>query len=202
MMMKEPQLALHGLAIKKHATAPEVAAITGLSAEAVAKHLDAAADTGRAMKSGEKYMLQPTAQIALKSAYSRDFSTERANADMQAAYDAFERVNEQLKSLITEWQTLTVGGQSMPNDHSDSAYDQKIIDRLGDLHERAEPVLDALAAGLSRLGVWKELLLSALERAEDGEIEWVSDAKCMSYHTAWFEMHEDLIRVLGRERLE
>ena len=90
----------------------------------------------------------------------------------------------------------------MPNDHSDKAYDDKIIDRLGDLHERAEPVLDRLAAGLPRLSVWKQLLLTALERAEDGEIDWVSDARCMSYHTAWFEMHEDLIRVLGRERLE
>ena len=201
-MMKEPQLALHGLAIKKHATAAEVAAITGLNATTVTKHLDAAADSGRAMKSGEKYMLQPTAQIALKSAYSRDFAEQRSDTDMQAAYDAFERVNEQLKSLITEWQTMTIGGKSMPNDHSDKAHDQKIIDRLGDLHERAEPVLDNLAAGLSRLSVWKDLLLAALERAEDGEIEWVSDAKCMSYHTAWFEMHEDLIRVLGRERLE
>ena len=147
-------------------------------------------------------MLQPAAQIALKSAYSRDYADERADAAMQAAYDTFERVNEQLKSLITEWQTMTVGGKSMPNDHSDKAYDDKIIDRLGDLHERAEPVLDDLAAGLSRLAVWKDLLLAALEKAEDGAIEWVSDAKCMSYHTVWFEMHEDLIRVLGRERLE
>ncbi|WP_052418204.1 hypothetical protein [Pseudooceanicola atlanticus] len=201
-MMKDPQLALHGLAIKKHGTAEEVAAITALDPAVVTKHLDAAAETGRALKTGDKYMLQPTAQIALKSAYSRDYSDERANADMQAAYDDFERVNEQLKSLITEWQTMTVGGKSMPNDHSDKAYDDKIIDRLGDLHERAEPVLDRLAAGLPRLSVWKQLLLTALERAEDGEIDWVSDARCMSYHTAWFEMHEDLIRVLGRERLE
>ena len=201
-MMKDPQLALHGLAIKKHGTAAEVAAITGLQAEAAEKHLEAAVTSGRAMKSGEKYMLKPTAQIALKSAYSRDYSTERADGDMQAAYDTFERVNEQLKSLITDWQTMEVGGKSVPNDHSDPDYDRRIVDKLGDLHDRAEPVLDMLAAGLPRLSVWKELLLSALEKAEDGNPEWVSDAKCMSYHTTWFEMHEDLIRVLGRERLE
>lgn len=200
--MKPTQLALHGLAIKKHATAVEVAAITGLSEADAAQHLDAAAAAGRAMKSGEKYMLQPAAQIALKSSYSRDFAAQRADQAMQAAYDDFERVNEQLKALITEWQTLEIGGHSMPNDHSDPDHDARVIDRLGDLHERAEPVLDGLAAGLERLAVWKELLLTALERAEDGDIAWVSDATCMSYHTAWFEMHEDLIRVLGRERME
>jgi hypothetical protein len=201
-MMKAQQLALHGLAIKKHGSAAEVAAITGLAVEEVQKHLDAAAGSGRAMKAGEKYMLQPAAQISLRSAYSRDYAGERSNADLQAAYDDFERVNEQLKSLITEWQTIVVGGKSMPNDHSDAEYDSKIIDRLGDLHERAEPVLDRFSKGLPRLAVWKELLLSALEKAEDGDVAWVSDATCMSYHTAWFEMHEDLIRVLGRERLE
>lgn len=201
-MMKEPQLALHGLAIKKHATPADVAAITALPPDAVQRHLDAAVSGGRAMKSGEKYMLQPAAQISLRNAYSRDYARERDDADLQAAYDDFERVNEQLKALITEWQTLEIGGKSMPNDHSDKEHDDRIIDRLGDLHERAEPILDRFAAGLPRLAVWKDLLLAALEKAEDGDVAWVSDAKIMSYHTAWFEMHEDLIRVLGRERLE
>ena len=45
-------------------------------------------------------------------------------------------------------------------------------------------------------------LLAALEKAEDGAIEWVSDAKIESYHTLWFELHEDLLRLMGREREE
>lgn len=200
--MKDAQLALHGLAIRKHATAAEVAQITGQSEAVVQAALDAAVAGGRAVNAGGKYMLQPAAQIALKTGYGRDFATQRANAAMQAAYDDFEKVNEQLKQLITDWQTMTVGGQKLPNDHSDADYDDKVIDRLGRLHERAEPILDRLAAGLPRLKVWKDLLTAALEKAEDGEIAWVSDAKCMSYHTAWFEMHEDLIRILARTRIE
>jgi len=46
------------------------------------------------------------------------------------------------------------------------------------------------------------MLTAALERAEDGAIEWVSDVRIASYHTVWFEMHEDLLRALGRERVE
>ena len=43
---------------------------------------------------------------------------------------------------------------------------------------------------------------AALEKAEDGAIEWVSDAKIESYHTLWFELHEDLLRLMRREREE
>ena len=43
---------------------------------------------------------------------------------------------------------------------------------------------------------------TALEKAEDGAIEWVSDAKIESYHTLWFELHEDLLRLMRREREE
>src|SRR5690606_27104297 len=157
---------------------------------------------GRVTKAGDRYMLQPVAQVALKTGYARDFAAQRADAAMQAAYDDFETVNEQLKQLITEWQTLTIAGNKVPNDHSDPAYDDRIIDRLGQLHERAEPILDRFAAGLPRLAVYKSLLTEALEKAEDGDVAWVSDARCMSYHTVWFELHEDLIRILARTRAE
>lgn len=200
--MKDGTLALHGLAIKKHGSAAEVAQVTGLAEAAAQAALDEAVKAGRAVKAGERYMLQPAAQIALKTGYSREFAAQRADAAMQAAYDDFEKVNEQLKQLVTDWQTMTVGGQKLANDHSDKAYDDKLIDRLGGLHERAEPILDRFAAGLPRLAVYKALLTDALEKAEDGDIAWVSDAKCMSYHTVWFELHEDLIRVLNRTRVE
>jgi hypothetical protein len=200
--MKDQQLALHGLAIKKHGDAADVAAVTGLDPARVQAFLDEAVGTGRVVKAGSKYMLTPIAQVALKTGYSRDFAAARGDEGMGRAYDDFERINEQVKQLITDWQTLTVGGSKVPNDHSNSDYDDKIIDKLGALHERAEPMLDRLARPLPRLGVYKRLLQSALEKAEDGDIAWVSDARCMSYHTVWFELHEDLIRILGRQRVE
>jgi hypothetical protein len=121
---------------------------------------------------------------------------------MNAAYDDFEKINVLLKHLITDWQTMDVGGEKLPNDHSNKDRDQKIIDRLGDLHERSEPILKRMVAGLPRLGIYLEMLTAALEKAEDGAIEWVSDARIASYHTVWFELHEDLLRALGRERVE
>ena len=97
---------------------------------------------------------------------------------------------------------MPVRGERVRNDHSDKAYDAKIIDRLGDLHERAEGVLDQLASALPRMHIYGEKLGAALEKAEDGAIVWVSDAKIESYHTVWFELHEDLLRLMRREREE
>jgi hypothetical protein len=53
---------------------------------------------------------------------------------------------------------------------------------------------------VARFSYYRTHLEAALEKAEDGAIEWVSDARLPSYHTVWFELHEDLLRLLGRKR--
>lgn len=200
--MSDMHLALHGLAIKKHAMPKDIAEIVGMDAERVASLLEEAESRGRVARTGGKFMLTAPAQVALRSEYSRVYADQRSSAAMNAAYDDFEKVNVLLKQLITDWQTMDVGGEKLPNDHSNKDRDQKIVDRLGDLHERSEPILNRIAAGLPRLGIYMEMLTAALEKAEDGAIEWVSDARIASYHTVWFELHEDLLRALGRERVE
>jgi hypothetical protein len=107
-----------------------------------------------------------------------------------------------VKARIAPWQTIDGRGEGAPNDHTNKAYDDRIIDRLGDLHERAEGALDRLACVLPRFSIYREKLGMALEKAEDGAIEWVSDARIESYHTLWFELHEDLLRLMRREREE
>lgn len=195
-------LTLHGLAIRKTANAAQIAELVGLSPADVQASLDWAEAGRRVGKAGDKYMLTAPAQMALRAEYSRFYGAQRASATMLAAYDQFEKINTELKRLITDWQTVEVGGNRIANDHGNKDYDRKIIDRLGALHERYEPVLGRMAAELPRLAVYGTMLLAALEKAEDGEIRWVSDATIASYHTVWFEMHEDLLRVLGKVREE
>jgi hypothetical protein len=195
-------LVLHGLAIKKHAATQDLLGLTGLEAAVVDAHLASAGASGRAVQANGKYLLSPLARIALEADYSRRHAQLRRDAAFMAAYEAFERINLQLKSLITDWQTVEVGGQRVANDHRDKAYDARVIDRLGELHERAAVVLARLAQGLPRLAHYDRQLLAALERAEDGALEWISDAKLESYHTLWFELHEDLLRIVGRTRTE
>lgn len=200
--MNEKHLVLHGLAIKKHGTPEAVAELMGLAEDRARQLMDEAVAKGRVNEAGGKYMLTPMAQMSLKSAYSKEYADQRGSENFLQAYQNFERINVDLKQIITDWQTLDVGGDKVPNDHSNSEYDEQVIDSLGELHERVEPVLDQLAGGLSRLAIYKHKLLAALEKAEDGEIQWVSDAKIDSYHTVWFELHEDLLRITGNERDE
>lgn len=200
--MFEYHLALHGLAIRKATSAAQASVLIGLSPEVVQRHFDTAQAGGRVAVAGDAYMLTAPAQLALRMEYSRYYGDVRQNAAMVEAYDRFETINAELKSLITDWQTIEIGGDRIANDHSNRDYDEKIIDRLGAVHERFGPLLKRMSDGVPRLAIYGGLLTTALEKAEDGDIAWVSDAKLPSYHTIWFEMHEDLLRILGRVRDE
>ncbi len=194
--------ALHGLAIKKFGAAGAVASVLGTAEEEVAAALAEAAANGEAIAARGAFMATPKGQAALREEYPARFAALRGDAGFLAAYERFEAVNGDLKQLMTEWQVRPVAGEQLPNDHGDADYDARIIDRLGALHERAEPVLAAFASALPRLARYAERLAAALERAEDGAIEFVSGAKVESYHTVWFELHEDLLRILDRARAE
>lgn len=201
-MKNDMHLVLHGLAIKKHATAEAIAGIIGLAPARVAALLQEAVSKGNVVEAKGKFSLQPMARIALEGDYSRYCSELRENQEFVRLYADFEVVNNALKALITDWQVVEIAGARVPNDHGDKEYDNRIIDRLGDLHERAERVLTQFAVHLLRLAIYRDKLLAALEQVEDGALEWVSDARIESYHTLWFELHEDLLRMLGRTRLE
>lgn len=193
---------LHGLAIKKHANAEAVSKLVGLPVERVTAALADALKRGRAAEAQGRYLLTPTARMSLDGEYSKYYDGLRRNADFVAAYEAFERINVELKTVITDWQTMDVAGKRVPNDHSNEAHDRRVLDRLAQMHERADKILARLATGLPRLQIYRDHLLQALEKAEDGAIEWVSDARIDSYHTVWFELHEEVLRLMGRTRTE
>lgn len=200
--MYEAHLVLHGVAVKKHGTAAAVADLVGLPAARVEALLEAAVAGGRAALANDKYLLTPAGRMIVETQYSRYYSAPRADAGFTAAHARFELVNAELKRVITDWQTMTVGGSQVANDHSDAEHDEKVIDRLAGVHEKVEPILRALAAVVPRFAYYLEKLEQALEKVEDGAHAWVSDATIDSYHTVWFELHEDILRVLGREREE
>lgn len=200
--MNETHLALHGLAVKKHGSGAAVAELVGLAPGTVDKLLSEAVARGRAALVNDKYLLTPAGRMIVESEYSRFYAGVRSNKVLLAAHERFEVINNALKQVITDWQTMSVGGKKVANDHSDPDYDDKIIDRLATIDEQIEPVLATFAASVPRFAHHRAKLEAALERAEDGDSAWVSDATIDSYHTVWFEMHEDILRVLGREREE
>ncbi|MGH8597561.1 MAG: hypothetical protein ACREXT_12965 [Gammaproteobacteria bacterium] len=201
-MIPELHLVMHGVAIKKHGSALDIATVTGLAPDRVNNTLAQATASGRVAEVDGKYLLTPAGHMILAGEYSRFYASLRTDKGFIKAYDRFESINKDLKQIVTDWQTIAVGAQRLPNDHRDRAYDEKIINRLGDLHERFEPIFKRLIASVARLCHYETALNVALHKAEDGEIAWVSEVKLASYHTVWFELHEDLLRLLGRTRDE
>lgn len=192
--------AMHGLAIRKLGTSAAVASVLGASEAEVQTVLDALVADGLAMAARGAFMLTPKGRGALAADYPARFAALRADPGLGESYARFEVMDNGLKQLITEWQTMAVGGETVPNDHSDGGYDAKIIDRLGNLHERAEAMLASLALPVPRLQRYTERLDHALDRAQAGETAYVNGATIDSYHTVWFELHEDLLRILDRKR--
>ena len=200
--MNDRDLVFHGLAVKRHAAPPAIASLMGIDAARVQSVLADAVAAGRAIEAKGGYALTPLARLALEGRYSCHFAPLRDNTRFVAAYESFERINRTLKQVITDWQTVEVAGERVANDHTDAAHDETVMDRLAAVHEQVETVLQALAGPLPRMRIYAQKLLAALEAAEDGDREWVSDVRRESYHTVWFELHEDLLRIMGRAREE
>ncbi len=127
---------------------------------------------------------------------------ERKGADTTAlatAYDEFRAVNADFKALVTDWQ-LKGGVDGEPNTHNDADYDAAVLARLDEVHARVTPILEAAATQLPRLKAYPSKLLVALRKVKAGETAWLTAPLIDSYHTVWFELHEELILAAGLTR--
>lgn len=118
---------------------------------------------------------------------------------MAAAYGDFRAVNADFKRLVTDWQ-LKGGPGGVPNAHDDAEYDAAVLARLDDVHVRAVPIVEAAAAQLPRLNAYAAKLAAALDKIKSGETAWLTRPLVDSYHTVWFELHEELIVAVGLTR--
>jgi hypothetical protein len=116
-----------------------------------------------------------------------------------AAFEAFLVLNPELLDLCGAWQLRPAGGVVTANDHTDPAYDARVLDRLVDLDRRAEVALADLSAAMLRFRRYRVRLGDALARARSGELDVVADSTA-SYHAVWFQLHEDLLATLGIPR--
>ena len=91
--MNDMHLALHGVAIKKHAAAAAVADAVGLSAGRAGALLAEATAGGRLAEAQGGYVLTPAGRMILDNQYSRFYGELRADEAFVTAYDRFERVN-------------------------------------------------------------------------------------------------------------
>ncbi len=192
-------LVLHALRLKGFADTPMVAALTGLPENAITDSLEGEAQAGRVSRrdgriSGWALTTEGRAEHAKRVAF--ELQESGAREAISAAYRRFRDINNELLTVCTDWQ-LRAGAL---NDHSDQSYDAEVVHRLVTVDAKVQPICADLAVALERFASYGERFTVALERVKNGERDWFAKPMIDSYHTVWFELHEDLLVTLGIER--
>lgn len=125
-----------------------------------------------------------------------------ARALVESAYQKFLQLNPLILEVCADWQVVRVDSEMVLNDHADEHYDRAVLERLDVIHRSSLPMLAHLSQVLRRFSGYRPRLDTAVRRARGGQREWVTKPLIDSYHTVWFELHEDLLATLGRRRSE
>ena len=103
-------------------------------------------------------------------------------------YATFLQSNQSVKDKCAEWQATT-----------DDATRFGIIEDLADICERVGPSLSSAGDAVPRFGAYASRLAASLDKAGD-DPRFIVSPTVDSFHTVWFECHEDYLLMLGRSR--
>ncbi|MDP7067463.1 MAG: hypothetical protein QF637_07570 [Acidimicrobiales bacterium] len=169
--------------------------------DALLKMINANKCVVRQVEGVDKYVLTPTGREEGEELLTTELETSGARDIVQGAYERFLALNPAMLQLCTDWQVVDDGsGEQKLNDHTDRSYDNKILERLADLDREVNQILSDLEQVLSRFANYPSRFRKALEKVVAGELEWLTKPIMPSYHTVWFELHEDLLATLGIDR--
>ena len=189
---------LQALRLKGRALLEDLAVVAGVDAAALAPVVERHTAEGLCEQALGRLMLTRPGREVLEQLLAE----ERADVDqgaLKAAYHEFDEHNSAFKRLMYDWQ---LKDESTPNDHTDTAYDAAIVDRLGALDAGFTPLLIRLVVIAPRLDPYQHRFAGALAKVRAGDHSWLARPMIDSYHTVWFELHEDLIGLAGLSRAD
>jgi len=146
------------------------------------------------------WTLTPAGRALHADLVAAELRAAGCESDVEAGYRAFLGLNPRLLATASAWQLRQENGQAVVNDHTDADHDAKVIADLRALHDETAPLVNRLGSLLERFGRYEQRLSGAVDRVEAGEQDWFTKPLIDSYHTVWFELHEDLLSTLGKER--
>jgi len=200
-------MVVHALRVRGFVATEAVVAATGLDAEGVDVLLAGLADAGHARhREGRMsgWMLTPEGRAHGEALLAAELKATGVRPAVEAAYRDFLEVNQGFLGLCTDWQLRpdpnAPDGDLIVNDHADAAHDAAVVARLGEADDVMREVCSGLAEVLARFDGYGERFADALARVRAGEVEWFTRPMIDSYHTVWFELHENLLATLGIER--
>ena len=123
---------------------------------------------------------------------------DQASADH--VYQEFMRLDAGFKRLVTDWQVRVVDGRMVANNHADTAHDDAVRLRLRAFHQETMELMAKICAFAPRLDPFRMRFVRAAAAVSAGDGSMIASPLKDSYHTVWFELHEELIHLSGRNR--
>ncbi len=192
---------VRALAIKGYVMPDMLAPALGVSPDEAQELVDRLVADGIAKESGGMYSLTDDGKALGAEMIAADRESW-GPADAEAALDGFLELDGRMKIIVTAWQMKEVDGEQVLNDHADADYDAGVLAQLAALHADASAWVEPLVEGLARLAAYRRRLDAAAAAAAGGDPLYIASPRVDSYHGAWFELHEDLIRLAGTSREE
>jgi hypothetical protein len=199
-------LVLHGLRLKSLAPVETVAQLADLPVEIVSDRLDAFAEKGWVrFRDGvlTGWSLTPAGRVEGASRLADELAATGTRPAIEAAYGRFLAQNQRFLDVCTDWQLFPAEPgrrRDTTNNHTDPGYDRRVIGELRAIDGDVQGVCAELGDTLARYGHYGDRFDRALRHVEAGETDWFTRPTLDSYHTVWFELHEDLLATLGIER--
>lgn len=185
---------LQAVRLKGRVNPADLAATVDLDPTVVATTI-AALTEGGLLVEGKTLRLSPDGRAKLSELLAKEHESIDAAA-VAAAYNDFRSVNADFKALVSDWQLKN----GEPNIHDDADYDAAVLTRLDDVHTRVMPIVVAATTQVPRLSGYSDKLDVALAKVKAGDTTWLTRPIIDSYHTVWFELHEELILAAGLTR--
>jgi pyruvate,orthophosphate dikinase len=169
------------------------------TATAVQPVVEELAGTGMAAAAPGSVRLTPAGRAHAAALTEADRRRWGAGNALQAL-DAFLPLDKRIKTAVTAWQIRDIDGQQALNDHTDPAYDTAVLADLEAVHAEVSQWLNSVTDASGRLSGYASRLDRAAAAIAAGDHRFVSSPRVDSYHSVWFELHEELIRLAGRTR--
>jgi DNA-binding MarR family transcriptional regulator len=196
-------LVLHGLRLKGVAEVGSIAGAVDLSEDVVTGELDKLVAAGLVVRRdglAQGWSLTDAGRAEHDRGLAAELDAAAARPVVEAGYQRFMGYNFEVLDACSRWQVREVKGKAVRNDHTNATYDARVLADLDAALTGVRPVGEQLARRLERYEPYAPHLDEALTRARAGETEFVAKPLIPSFHTVWFEWHEDLLVTLGRDR--
>ena len=194
---------LHGIRLGGLSDVGAIADRSGLAESEIAAVLVEVESAGWAtLRSGRMsgWMLTREGRAEGERRLALELDATGRREELGRDYARFLPLNRDFLALCTDWQLRDIDGEAKLNDHADVEYDTAIIGRLDALHRDITSLIGRMASVVTRLAAYDSRFTEALQRVHEGRLEWFTKPIIDSYHTVWFELHEDLLATLGIER--